>query len=84
METKQKRKRKTVVGNVVSDKMDKTVVVAFEKRVKHPRYGKFVKRTTIYKVHDEGNEAKRKDKVEIVETRPLSKTKRWKLVRIIK
>lgn len=84
METKQKRKRKTVVGIVVSDKMDKTVVVAFEKRVKHPRYGKFVKRTTRYKVHDEENEAKYKDKVEIVETRPLSKTKRWQLVRIIK
>ncbi len=84
METKLKGKRKTVVGIVVSDKMFKTVVVAFEKRVKHPRYGKFVKRTTTYKVHDEGNEAKCKDKVEIVETRPLSKTKRWKLVRIIK
>ncbi|MDR4505283.1 MAG: 30S ribosomal protein S17 [Candidatus Scalindua sp.] len=84
METKQKRKRKTVVGIVVSDGMNKTVVVAFEKRVKHPRYGKFVKRTTKFKVHDEGNEAKCKDKVEIVETRPLSKTKRWRLVRIIK
>ncbi|GJQ57498.1 MAG: 30S ribosomal protein S17 [Candidatus Scalindua sp. AMX11] len=84
METKEKRKRKRVVGIVVSDKMFKTVVVAFEKRVQHPRYGKFVKRTTKYKVHDEANEAKCKDKVEIVETRPLSKTKRWELVRIIK
>jgi small subunit ribosomal protein S17 len=84
METKQKRKRKRVIGIVVSDKMSKTVVVAFEKRVKHPRYGKFIKRTTRYKVHDETNEAKCKDKVEIVETRPLSKTKRWELVRIIK
>jgi len=84
METKEKRKRKTVVGVVVSDKMFKTIVVACEKRIKHPRYGKFVKRKTTYKVHDEENKARYKDKVEIVEVRPLSKTKRWNLVRIIK
>ena len=84
METKEGRKRKTVVGVVVSDKMFKTIVVAFEKRIKHPRYGKFVKRKTKYKVHDEENKARIKDMVEIVEVRPLSKTKRWNLVRIIK
>jgi len=58
--------------------------VKAEKRVKHPRYGKFVKRVTVYKAHDEGNKAVQGDKVEIVESRPLSKDKRWRLVRIVK
>ena len=84
MVIRQKRKRKRVIGIVVSDKMCKTAVVAFEKRVQHPRYGKFVKRVTVYKAHDEGNKAEQGDKVEIVESRPISKGKRWRLVRIVK
>lgn len=75
--------RKTRVGKVVSDKMDKTVVVAVEKRVRHPLTGKIINRTTKFKAHDEANEAKTGDKVKIMETRPLSKDKRWRLVEII-
>lgn len=85
METdKNSKRRKTVIGVVSSSKMSKTITVKLERRVKHPRYGKFVKRTTVYKAHDEENKAGNGDKVEIVETRPLSKSKRWRLVRIIK
>jgi len=75
--------RKTRVGTVVSDKMDKTVVVAVERRVKHKLYGKTIKRTTKFKAHDENNECKIGDKVRIMETRPLSKDKYWRVVNII-
>jgi small subunit ribosomal protein S17 len=75
--------RKTRVGKVVSDKMDKTIVVAIETSVKHPLYKKIVKRTYKLKAHDEKNEFKVGDKVKVMETRPLSKEKRWRLVEII-
>ena len=75
--------RKTRVGQVVSDKMEKTVVVSIERRVEHPVYGKMVRRTTKLKAHDEQNEAKTGDTVRIMETRPLSKDKRWRVVEII-
>ena len=75
--------RKTRVGLVVSDKMDKTIVVAVQDSVKHPLYGKIVKRTVKFKAHDEKNECGIGDKVEIMETRPLSKDKNWRLIRII-
>lgn len=75
--------RKTKTGVVSSDKMDKTVTVAVERKVKHPIYGKFVKKTSKFHAHDEMNEAKPGDVVKIMETRPLSKTKRWRLVEII-
>ncbi|MBR2578779.1 MAG: 30S ribosomal protein S17, partial [Clostridia bacterium] len=71
--------RKTEIGNVVSDKMDKTIVVAVEDSVKHSLYGKIVKQTKRLKAHDENNECKVGDRVEIMETRPLSKDKRWRL-----
>lgn len=75
--------RKTRVGRVVSDKMQKTIVVAIEDNVKHPLYKKVIKRTVKFKAHDENNVCKVGDKVEIMETRPLSKDKNWRLVRII-
>ena len=75
--------RKTRVGMVVSDKMAKTVVVSIERRVQHPVYGKMVRRTKKLKAHDEQNEAKTGDTVRIMETRPLSKDKRWRVVEII-
>ena len=75
--------RKSNVGRVVSNKMDKTIVVAIEDSVKHPLYGKVVKRTAKLKVHDENNECNVGDRVRIMETRPLSKDKRWRLVEII-
>ncbi|MBR1743313.1 MAG: 30S ribosomal protein S17 [Lachnospiraceae bacterium] len=75
--------RKTRVVNVVSDKMDKTVVVAVVDNVKHPLYGKIIKRTRRLKVHDEENACKMGDRVRVMETRPLSKDKRWRLVEII-
>ena len=75
--------RKTRVGTVVSDKMDKTVVVAVETRVKHKLYGKTIKRTTKFKAHDENNECRTGDKVKIMETRPLSKDKCWRVVNIL-
>ena len=74
--------RKTRTGNVISDKMDKTIVVAIEYRVKHPLYGKIVKKTLKLKAHDENNACTIGDKVKIMETRPLSKDKRWRLVEI--
>lgn len=76
--------RKSLVGEVVSDKMDKTVVVRTVSRVPHPRFGKIVKHTAKFHAHDEKNEAKTGDKVRITETRPLSKTKRWRLVEVLK
>lgn len=75
--------RKTREGLVVGDKMDKTVVVAVEDRVKHALYGKVVRRTSKLKAHDEGNECGVGDRVLLMETRPLSATKRWRVVRII-
>ena len=75
--------RKTRVGKVVSDKMDKTIVVAVEDHVKHPLYKKIVKRTYKLKAHDENNECKVGDTVKVMETRPLSKDKRWRLVEIM-
>ena len=75
--------RKTRVGKVVSNKMEKTIVVAIEDNVKHPDYGKIIKRTVKLHAHDENGECSIGDKVEGMETRPLSKTKRWRLVRII-
>jgi len=75
--------RKTRIGKVVSDKMDKTIVVAIETSVKHPLYKKIVKRTYKLKAHDEKNECNIGDKVKVMETRPLSKDKRWRLVEII-
>ena len=75
--------RKTRVGIVVSDKMDKTVVVAIRDNVKHPLYKKIIKRTVRFKAHDENNTAQIGDKVMIMETRPLSKDKNWRLVEII-
>lgn len=75
--------RKVRIGRVVSDKMDKTIVVAVETLVAHPLYGKQMKRTKKFKAHDENNECRIGDIVEIMETRPLSKEKRWRLVRII-
>ena len=78
-----RRMRKTRVGRVVSDKMEKTVVVALERRVPHPVYGKMVTHTKKVKAHDEENSAKSGDLVRIAETRPLSKDKRWRLVEIV-
>ena len=75
--------RKTRTGKVVSDKMDKTITVAIEDHVKHPLYGKIVKRTYKLKAHDENNECGIGDIVKVMETRPLSKDKRWRLVQII-
>ena len=75
--------RKTRQGKVVSDKMDKTIVVAIEDHVKHPLYGKIVKRTYKLKAHDEKNECVIGDTVKVMETRPLSKDKRWRLVEIV-
>ena len=75
--------RKTRVGRVVSDKMDKTIVVAIEDRVVHPLYKKIMKRTYTLKAHDENNECGVGDRVEVMETRPLSKDKRWRLVSVV-
>ena len=82
-ETAERTSRKTRIGMVVSDKMQKTVVVSIERRVQHPVYGKMVRRTKKLKAHDEQNEAKTGDTVRIMETRPLSKDKRWRVVEII-
>ena len=75
--------RKTRVGKVVSDKMDKTIVVAIADNVKHPLYKKIIKRTVKLKAHDENNECRIGDRVEVMETRPLSKDKRWRVTNII-
>ncbi len=75
--------RTEVTGEVVSNKMTKTIAVQIFRLVRHPKYGKFIKRSSIFKAHDEKNEARVGDRVKLVETRPLSKTKRWKLVQII-
>jgi small subunit ribosomal protein S17 len=75
--------RKTQIGVVVSDKMDKTVVVKIDRLVKHPVYNKYIKRAATYKAHDDSNSCKVGDRVLIVETRPISKDKRWKVRQII-
>ena len=79
----ERNSRKVKVGTVISDKMDKTVVVAIEDFVRHSLYGKAVKRTKKIKVHDENKECRVGDKIRIMETRPLSKDKRWRLVEIV-
>jgi small subunit ribosomal protein S17 len=76
-------RRKVRTGLVVSDAMDKTVIVRISSQVKHPLYGKIVRRSTRLKAHDEGNESHAGDTVRIMETRPLSKTKRWRVVEIV-
>jgi len=81
--TEKRNLRKERIGIVKSNKMDKTIVVAVERRVKHPIYGKFVKMTSKFVAHDEKNECQIGDTVSIMETRPLSKLKRWRLVEII-
>ncbi len=81
METRNLRKER--IGIVVSNKMDKTIVVAVQQKKKHPKYGKFVKTTTKFYAHDEKNECSVGDLIQIMETRPLSKSKRWRLVKIV-
>lgn len=85
MKTAQTRKtvRKTDIGTVVSDKMDKTIVVSIKHNKRHPLYKKIIRRTAKLKAHDENNECRIGDRVQVMETRPLSKEKRWRLVRII-
>jgi small subunit ribosomal protein S17 len=75
--------RKERIGTVTSDKMEKSIVVAVERKVKHPKYGKFVKKTTKFVAHDENNDCNVGDTVKIMETRPLSKSKNWRLVEIV-
>jgi small subunit ribosomal protein S17 len=75
--------RKERIGIVASDKMDKSIVVSVERKVKHPKYGKFVKKTTKFVAHDENNDCHLGDTVRIMETRPLSKSKNWRLVEVI-
>ena len=83
METTERNSRKERVGKVVSNKMQKSISVAMDRKVKHPIYGKFMTKTTKFMAHDEKNEAGVGDTVRIMETRPLSKNKRWRLVEII-
>ena len=83
METTERNARKERIGLVVSNKMDKSITVAIERQVKHPIYGKFIKQTSKLMAHDENNDAGTGDTVRIMETRPLSKNKRWRLVEII-
>ena len=83
MEQQQRNARKERIGLVVSDKMDKSISVAVQRQVKHPIYGKIIKKTTKLMAHDETNDANEGDTVRIMETRPLSKNKRWRLVEII-
>ena len=75
--------KRTLTGKVVSDKMDKTITVLIERQVKHPLYGKFIKRSTKVHAHDENNDCKTGDVVRVVESRPLSKSKTWQLVEIV-
>ncbi len=83
MEEAKRNLRKSRTGVVVSDKMDKTITVAVERRMRHAMYGKFVKKTKKYTAHDESNDCNMGDTVKIMETRPISKRKRWRLVEII-
>ncbi|MFT4521707.1 MAG: small subunit ribosomal protein S17 [Bacteroidia bacterium] len=79
----ERNSRKEIIGVVVSDKMDKSITVSVERKRKHPKYGKFVKATSKFTAHDEKNECTTNDVVKIMETRPLSKNKRWRLVEIV-
>ena len=81
--SRERSAQRTVVGEVVSDKMAKTLAVKVLRKIRHPKYGKYVGRTTVYKAHDEREQAKLGDLVEIAEGRPISKTKRWRLVRVV-
>jgi small subunit ribosomal protein S17 len=81
--TTERNRRKTRVGKVVSDRMEKTIVVTIERLVKHPQYGRYVRRRSKFKVHDEKNECKIGDTVRFMETRPISKDKRWRFVEIV-
>lgn len=81
--TEERNSRKVIIGKVVSNKMQKTIVVSVERKVMHPKYGKFIKMTSKFKAHDEKNECSMNDIVRVMETRPLSKDKRWRLVEII-
>lgn len=81
--TEVRNDRKIITGKVVRNKMDKSIVVAIERKVMHPKYGKFVKKTATYMAHDEKNECQVNDIVKLMETRPLSRNKRWRLVEII-
>jgi len=83
METVNRGRKIEVVGEVISDKMDKTISVLIYRMVKHPKYGKYMKKTSVFKAHDEKNQAKIGDIVKIRETRPLSKTKRWALAEVV-
>ena len=82
-EQRSKARGQEVVGEVVSDKMNKTITVQVFRRVRHSKYGKFLKKTSLYKAHDEKGEAKTGDKVRITMTRPMSKTKRWRLLEVV-
>ena len=82
--TRKRGMRRVVTGKVVSDKMDKTIAVREERLVKHAFYGKYIRRATTYKAHDESNQARIGDVVEIVHDRPISKTKTWRLVRVLR
>ncbi|MBN1893787.1 30S ribosomal protein S17 [bacterium] len=79
----ERTRRKTFTGKVVSNKMDKTISVAVERRLRHPLYGKLVKKTSKFMAHDEANACKIGDKVKIMETRPISRRKRWRLVEVV-
>jgi small subunit ribosomal protein S17 len=81
--TIERNRRKTRVGKVVSDRMEKTIVVSIERLVKHPLYGRYVRRRSKFKVHDEKNECRMGDTVRFMETRPISKDKRWRFVEIV-
>lgn len=81
--SEERRNRRTRVGTVVSDKMDKTVVVSVERVIRHPLYGKMMRQTVKFKAHDENNECSIGDRVRIMETRPLSKDKRWRVMEIV-
>ena len=78
-----RKSRKTIVGSIIGDKMDKTVVVSVERITKHPQYGKYIKKRVKYMAHDEKNECGAGDKVMLVETRPLSKRKRWRVKEVL-
>lgn len=82
-QTIERKERKTRIGVVESNKMNKTITVKVERKIKHPKYGKFLKKTKHFHAHDENNECNQGDTVKIMETRPLSKTKRWRLVEIL-
>lgn len=83
MEQQTRNARKERIGVVTSDKMDKTITIAIKRQVKHPIYGKFIKKTSKIMAHDEGNDANVGDTVRVMETRPMSKHKRWRLIEII-